>query len=222
MKKKTSLKVGASSWALLVDIVDSRSTARRAVHEHATTQLTALNERLQPLDPLRPTVGDEFQGVFAHLGAAIEASHRLRLLMRPYADVRFGIGGGDVVEIDPGAGIQDGSAWWAAREAIIRVEQLAATTGYARVRTAVHAEGGEAGAAGTAAIEPALQLIDVAISALKAGAVRALLGVLDGEEVSAIAAADEVSASAVSQRIINNDLRPLAAAMQSLWGIGAH
>lgn len=212
----TKMKEKASSWAVLVDIVDSRRSDRRAVHEHATTQLAALNEQLEPLDPLRPTVGDEFQGVFSSLGTAIEASHRLRLRMHPHADVRFGIGGGEVLEIDPAAGIQDGSAWWAAREAITRVEQLAAATGYARVRTALQAD-----AASSAEIEPTLQLIDVSISALKPGAVRALQGVLNGEEVGAIAAAEEVSASAVSQRIINNDLRPLAAAMRSLWGIGA-
>ncbi|MGV0804036.1 SatD family protein, partial [Mycolicibacterium elephantis] len=63
------------------------------------------------------TVGDEFQGSYRTVGAAIEAALAIRLAVAPEIDVRFGIGWGAVTVLDAGTGIQDGPGWWTAREA---------------------------------------------------------------------------------------------------------
>jgi hypothetical protein len=93
---------------------------------------------------LAPTIGDEFQGVYSSLGAALDATLLLRLrrfVAKPDlpAGLRFGIGEGDVVQspvAEPPYG-QSGTAWWKAREAIDRIEGNAARNRWPRsARTA--------------------------------------------------------------------------------------
>ncbi len=89
------------------------------------------------------TVGDEFQGAYTTLGAAVEAALHLRLLLLPAVDTRIGLGRGAVTILDRERGIEDGPAWWAARAAIEEVEQAAGRPATRHLRTAyrVSAEG---------------------------------------------------------------------------------
>ena len=108
-------------YAIIGDIVSSRQLdSREEVHHHLIRALTVLTPVLRPIQPLQPTVGDEFQGVFADLADATRATLLLRLELLPYADTRYGIGRGDVSVIDSARSpfIQDGSAWWRAREGL--------------------------------------------------------------------------------------------------------
>ena len=60
--------------ALLADVVGSRTHERAALHRALLAAVDDANERVPALDPLRPTVGDELQGVYATLGGAPPAS----------------------------------------------------------------------------------------------------------------------------------------------------
>ncbi len=62
------------------------------------------------IDPPAFTVGDEFQGSYPTVGAAIDAALWVRLALVPDVDVRFGIGWGEVTVLDPDTGIQTAPA----------------------------------------------------------------------------------------------------------------
>ncbi len=164
------------------------------------------------LDPLRVTVGDEIQGVYATLGDALQAAFLVRSELLKTADMRFGIGGGDVRVIDAERGIQDGNAWWLARDAINFVEELALQPGYAGVRTAVRDQRAMAPPAADAMV----RLVDVHIHALRDGARRSLNGLLAGLDNAVVAQSEGISESANSQRVGNNNLRVLADAIHAL------
>lgn len=192
--------------AVIGDLVNSRGSNRLAAHNTLKAALAALPS--DAVMALAPTVGDEIQGVFATAGAAIRSTHLLRLTMLAHnCDIRFGLGLGDVVEI--GDGIQDGSAWWHAREGLNSVEELAQTPGWEGVRT------------GFPDAEPTVlasaQLIDAHISALRPGTCETLLGLLADEPNQDTATRLGISPSANTQRVKSNNLRPLAQAMQALW-----
>lgn len=91
------------------------------------------------VQPLRMTIGDEFQGLFHDVPAAISATLQIRLALQPTVDVRIGIGWGtlDLVPQDPPFG-QDGPCWWRAREAIDQVKKSESSNAVPRsVRTLV-------------------------------------------------------------------------------------
>src|ERR1700712_499121 len=89
MKSSTSLMA-----TLIGDLVRSRvSGDRAALHQRLVEVLAEANARLLPVVPLRITAGDEYQGGFASVGAALHASWWLRLGLLP-DDIRHGIGWG--------------------------------------------------------------------------------------------------------------------------------
>ena len=120
------LKVKPSPVALIGDIVESRThRERQALHEAFEAAVGRANAEVPIDDPAVITVGDEFQGVYPTLGAALRASFLVRAELLPVADIRFGLGRGDVTTLDPVRGIHDGPAYWAAREAITLAEDRA-------------------------------------------------------------------------------------------------
>lgn len=164
-----------------------------------------------PTHRLHPTVGDELQGVYDTVGAALQASIVLRLALAPDWQVRCGIGGGELVEV--GDGIQDGPAWWQAREAINWVKALAAKPGYSTARTAIRDQRPQA----AGAVDALSRLLDAQLHRLKPGSLVTLRGLLAGLDNAAMATAQGISASANTQRIVNNDLRPLADALRAMF-----
>ena len=82
--------------ALLGDVVRSRNSDRSRVHDALLAAIDACNDAQPPLDPLRVTVGDEIQGVYATLGQAVAAMLMLRDELLGTAEVRCGLGGGQV------------------------------------------------------------------------------------------------------------------------------
>lgn len=197
--------------ALLVDVVDSRGGDRRDLHRDLLAAIAETNRECNPVDPLRPTVGDELQGVYASLGDALAATYALRLRVAPRG-LRFGIGGGDVDVIDAERGIQDGSAWWHAREAIDRVKELAGRKGHASARTAIL----DARPAAVPQADAMARLVDAHLARLRRGAMGTLLGMWLGLDNAEIARREAISESANSQRVLGNDLRPLLEAMRAL------
>lgn len=210
-----NLKTFPECVGLLADLVGSRSGDRAATHAGVLEAITFTNEAVPSLDPLRVTVGDELQGVYASLGDALHASWLLADALFGVAELRFGLGGGEVRVIDVERGIQDGSAWWLARAAVEQVEALAAEPGYRLVRTAIRDERPGAPPAADALV----RLVETATARLRPGTRRSLVGLLRGLDNSAVAQSEAISDSANSQRVINNDLRVLADAITALHAL---
>ncbi len=209
------MKVFTSCVALLADIVDSRSSDRVTAHHAVVDVLSQVNQEHPTLHPLRVTVGDELQGVYATLGAALAASWRLRLLLEGKVELRFGLGGGDVRVIDAQRGIQDGDAWWRAREAIDGIEQLADDPQYLGVRTGI-IDGRDAATPFAHLTVTSARLADVRFASLRTGARTSLRLLLEGLDNRRAAEAAGISASANSQRVRTNQLRVLADAIEAL------
>jgi hypothetical protein len=110
-----------SAVAVIVDISRSRSHPdRRALQDEVVSVLDTVNGLVPALQPLEPTVGDEFQGAYAFLSDALRATLLVRLHLPEGVDLRFGVGSGELQTVGAGVAgsIQDGSAWWSARAAI--------------------------------------------------------------------------------------------------------
>ena len=181
--------------ALIGDIVGSRRVAdRRAAHRAMYRALRDV--AADAIDPPAFTVGDEFQGSYPTVGAAIGAALSLRLAVAPGLDVRFGIGWGAVTVLDADAGIQDGPGWWAAREAIEWTAAAQRQPGLAPVRTSFRGEH----RTDVDAVNAALICRDHLIGSLDERSLRILKGLLSNHTKKDIAAAEDISASAVSQR----------------------
>ncbi|KGN40245.1 SatD family protein [Knoellia aerolata] len=192
-----------SPVVLIGDVVGSReSPDRHRLHRAVEAALADTNARVAHVEPLEVTVGDEFQAVYADLGAALEAALRTRLVLGPEAETRYGLGRGATTTLDEVRGIKDGPGWWAARQAIVDVEEQAERAAMQHVHTAYRLAEGEADENGTArAVEAALQCRDHMVGSLSERSGRLLRGLLDGMTQRELAAAEGISPSAVSQRV---------------------
>ncbi len=189
--------------ALIGDVVHSREVPdRRALHDRLLAALAAVSARTTPLDPVRITVGDEFQGCYARLGEAIEAALLFRLELLPEFDTRYGIGWGTVTRLD--AHTQDGSAWWAARDAVEWVSEAARHPETRHARTAYRSA--EPDASVPDAVNAALLCRDHLVGSWDERSHRIMRGLMSGRTQSELAIADGISASAVSQRIRTDGL----------------
>jgi len=113
--------------AVLLDLVDSREiVARAAVQREIERAFAGVDEAVPALEPLHPTVGDEFQAVYASVPAALGATLQARLALPPGIDCRVGLGRGPVRVVGSGVAgdLQDGPGWWRARAAIDRAHAL--------------------------------------------------------------------------------------------------
>lgn len=113
--------------AVLIDLVDSRAIPDRAETQREIERGFAEADRDAPaLQPPRPTVGDEFQAVYASVPAALRATLLMRLSLPEGIDCRVGIGRGAVRVVGSGVAgeLQDGPGWWRARAAIDRAHGL--------------------------------------------------------------------------------------------------
>ncbi|HEV7420959.1 MAG TPA: SatD family protein [Mycobacterium sp.] len=211
------MKALASPRAMLIgDVVGSRDAPdRRALHRHLTSALSAVTE--DSIDAPAFTVGDEFQGTYPTIGRAIAAALTVRLAVIPAVDVRFGIGWGAATVLDRASGIQDGPGWWAAREAIEWTATAQRQPGLALVRTSYRS----ADTAGPAAepINAALLCRDHLLGSLDDRSLRILKGLLNHHTKKDIAAAEGISASAVSQRAGRDGLDLIMLASQQLGSI---
>lgn len=215
----TEVKLAASSGlraTLIGDVVGSRRVADRAAAHRATNR--ALRDvAAGAIDAPAFTVGDEFQGSYPAVGAAIDAALSIRLAVAPAVDVRFGIGWGAVSMLDPQAGIQDGPGWWAAREAIEWTAAAQRQPGLAMVRTSFRVTGVDRTDAD--AINAALLCRDHLLGSLDDRSIRIVKGLLTNQTKKDISAAEGISASAVSQRAGRDGLDLIVVASQYLRGV---
>lgn len=194
------------------DVVDSREVADRDVlHARVLAALDLVNTTLAPTTPLRITVGDEYQGVFAGIGDALHAALVLRLELLPVADLRHGIGWGGVGVLQDDPRVEDGPGWWAARDAIEAVVERSGRPGLRALRTWFGRAQTEPGP-DPHAVNAALLCRDQLITASDERSIRLLRGLLAGRTQRELAHDEEISESAVSQRTRTGGLAVVLAA----------
>lgn len=208
------MKRSSSPRATLIgDVVGSRrATDRAKLHRVLATALRRTAG--DAIDPPAFTVGDEFQGSYMTVGAAIDAALGLRLAIGSEVDVRFGIGWGAVTILDADSGIQDGPGWWTAREAIQQTAAAQRQPGFMLVRTTFRADGDIRGDA--AAINAALICRDHLLGSLDERSLRIVRGLMTGRTKKELAADEGISPSAVSQRASRDGLDLIVLASQYL------
>jgi hypothetical protein len=208
------VKVSPSLRATVIgDVVGSRRAGDRpALHRRVATALREAADGA--IDPPTFTVGDEFQGSYPTLGAAIGAALTVRLLLAPEIDVRFGIGWGTVTILDADARIQDGPGWWTAREAIQQTAEAQRQPGFTLVRTTFRADGDAR--SDVAAVNAALICRDHLLGSLDERSLRIVRGLMTGRTKKELAADEGISPSAVSQRASRDGLDLIVLASQYL------
>ena len=196
-----------ASYALIADIIRSRELPdrRRAQHViHETLDRAA--EGLALTQRPYATVGDELQAVSTTLADALALTMRTHLLLPEGLGLRFGIGVGAISEVEGVVGrlIQDGSAWWAAREAIESAHRLQ-DEGRTFVRTwlRIHPDvvsgsgGGQSEREGL--VNSVLILRDQAVFRFQPRQRRMMAGLLMGVTQVEVARQEKVSQQAVSE-----------------------
>jgi hypothetical protein len=218
LKPKASPMIAADPVALIGDVVESRTRRdRQALHDEVEAALVATTTDVPALDPPVVTVGDEFQGVYATLGAALTASFQIRASLHPGADVRFGLGRGSVTTLDPVRGIHDGPAYWAARDAITAAEQRARKGQTRTSRTAYVSAADPPGV--VAAVQSALDCLDFMVGSMSTTSRAILGGLMQGLSQHEIARRQAISPSAVSQRVRRDGIGVALEAMTALGGL---
>lgn len=207
--------------AVILDLVDSRQIADRAAAQNLLERaFEVVNDAVEHEEPIAATVGDEFQAVFSSLADALEATLLARLAMPEGIDCRVGIGAGEIRAVGEGLTgvLQDGSAWWAAREAIDEAHRLADS----RVPTlrSWYRGDGDPSFAG-AAVNAYLLGRDYIVGGMSARERRLALGSWLGHAQSTLAAEEGISQSAVSQALRRAGVTALQAGVSALREAGA-
>lgn len=190
--------------AVISDIVGSRRLADRASAQRLLDDAIARVQADLPLavQPLRLTVGDEEQGTYARLEDALASLLLLQLALPDGIQCRFGLGIGEVREIDSVGGvIADGPGWWAARAAIetVHAKQLRAAPS---ARTWVVAGQGEDASMHTAAMANAYLLArDELVAAMSERTRRLVYGRCLGVTQRELARVEGITQPAVSQAL---------------------
>jgi hypothetical protein len=196
-----------SGITVIVDLVGSRRQPDRgSAQQSLEDALAEVNAVVPAMQPLAPTIGDESQGAYADLSAALLATLLVRLTLPDPLDCRFGLGAGtwqNVGRSDYGH-MQDGPAWWAARDAI--VEAKAREVRRHKTLRSWYVVADEQ----TAKFPPAgvtnafLMCRDEIVSGMNDRSRRLALGLLKGRTQVELARAEDISQSAVSQNLQRN------------------
>ena len=214
----TEMKEKASA-TLIGDLIGSRRAHDRgALHDRFAGALAEVNQRFAPTTPLRITLGDEYQGTFATVGAALQVSLRLRLAMLPEIDLRHGVGWGPVRVLEREPRVEDGPGWWVARDALTLIETAEGRPSSRERRTA-YLRADDAGGPEPAAIDALLMLMDSAVARLSARSLSVLRDLMAGASQREIAERLGVSPSAVSQRVRSDGLAALVSADEKMGQI---
>jgi len=206
--------------AVIADIVASRGLDDRAAAQRALEETLARVAKVAPAarSPLLPTVGDELQGVYPDLAAALTTTMLLQLTLPEGIELRFGIGLGEIHDIASVRGfLSEGEAWWAARNAIERVEQLARRTApTARTRVATSASATPDAQELVRVANSGLLARDRAVAQLSPRTRRIVYERWLGRTQKEIAASEDVVQSAVSQAIATADGGALIEGLRAL------
>jgi len=226
---------GSEGYAGVIgDLVAARRQERTSLHGVVVEALEAVNGDVDSIQPLTPTLGDEFQGIYGDLAGALRACLLVRLHLKGRVDVRFGVGWGMILQLEPDREAlgQDGPAWWSAREAIEELRESTRARGAPRGRATLFrvaddsenepAPPGETGFRGhrplvlAPAVEPLVNALlvcrDELVAEMDERDARILLGLFEGLTPSAIAEKEGISQPAVSQRAARSGAYAVVAA----------
>lgn len=201
---------------VIADIVGSRTLADRAGAQREIDAAVVRVEADLPLAvrALEPVVGDELQGVYPSLDAAMAALLLLRLALPEGVECRYGIGLGATSDVPSRRGaLADGPAWWAAREAIEHIHALQSRS-VPGARTWVAAAGEHPDAVGLA--NAYLLARDHLVSAMSERTRRLSYGRLLGRTQAQLAAHEGITQSAVSQALASAGVGALVAGFAQL------
>ncbi|PNW08073.1 hypothetical protein C1632_14970 [Microbacterium testaceum] len=191
--------------AVIADIVASRRLDDRAGAQRSLVDAVRAVERDLPVAaaPLASVVGDELQGEYDDLSAALASLLLLRLALPDEVDCRFGVGVGEVRPIElADRTVPEGPAWWAAREAIGHIERLQQRAAPLARTWIVLAEGHDPTMTETVALARAYVLSrDQLVSAMSERSRRLTYGRCVGRSQRDLADAEGISQSAVSQAL---------------------
>ena len=205
---------------VLGDVIGSRSASAAAPSgRRRVEQAVALtNRRVAAIQPLTPTIGDEFQGIYADVMSSLDATLTVRSALLGEVDVRFGIGSGLLTAFDDEAAPyrQDGPAWWAAREAIDLVRDAEQRQERGRGLRTRWIDAGTHDPFTVASVNAFLVCRDELVAGMDPRDAGTMLGLLADEPLSAIAEREGVSVSAISQRAIRNGLYAIRQAHRGL------
>lgn len=202
--------------AVIVDLVGSKKMAdRREVQVAVVEAFARADDSLGAIEALAPTVGDEFQGIYPTLTSALEVTLRARLALPDGVDCRFGLGAGEVVAVGTGksAVIQDGSAWWLARAAIVEAERRESAR-TPTLRSWFRA--GDGDRALESVVNAYLLSRDHVVGAMTARARRITLGTMQGQLQAELAESEGITQSAVSQALRRSGGAILIAAIDEI------
>lgn len=192
----------SQQFAVIGDLVGSRRSASRAEVQRGLVDALALtNEVVPAAQPLAPTIGDEFQGVHDDLGSALRATLVVRLALPDGVDCRCGVGLGTLENVGTSeyGHTQDGPAWWAARDAIVEAKRR--ESGRTRRLRTWFLKHDREGGGDVGLVNAYLLCRDDVVGRLDARQRRLALGLLRGTSQKDLAAAEGISASAVSQSL---------------------
>lgn len=214
--------------AVLGDVVGSKGHADAgALRSLLKDALARVNRLVEADQPLLMTIGDEFQGLYTGIDAALEATLLLRLSLVGRVDVRFGIGSGLLDVRDPAEEPfgQDGPAWWAAREAIGSVADAMTRRASPRgLRTGFveWSDRAESEATMRSALVNALLVTrDEIVGQMDDRAARLAFAYLTGRNIKQTADDEGISASAVYDRLQRSGTYAVAVAVRSLRELSA-
>jgi SatD family (SatD) len=193
--------------ALIGDVTGSRHAGdREGLQTDLRNAIVRANTMVEADQPLTITLGDEFQGAYLSPAEALRASFWLQVLFVGVADLKLGIGwgelyfGGDDPPLD-----QDGPCWWRARDALETVEREAKSHRVPSTRRTVCLTGEpEEGM-----IAAYLLLRDQLMSEIDEVDAGILLALSAGRTQAEIASDQGVNRSSISRRIQSHGLQAL-------------
>ncbi len=195
---------------VIADIVQSRTLPDRAATQKELQQaIASVEERFSVPAAMQPTVGDEFQAIYASVLQARSILLEIKLALPAGVELRFGLGLGPISEVS-GTALQDGPGWYAAREAIEEAEKRAKSA-QPWLRT-WYASG--AGGPNSEELNSSMILEDFVLSKMKARECRITLMTLRGVPQVEVARAERISQPAVSQSLQRSGGAALIAATQ--------
>ncbi|MEO6471860.1 MAG: SatD family protein [Aeromicrobium sp.] len=211
---------------LIGDVVGSRTHPDRSAMQTALVAvLDRVNAEIEAVQPLVPTIGDEFQAVYRDVASAVNATLRIRLSLPEGLDCRFGLGAGAYADVgtSPYGVMQDGPAWWSARDAIVIAKNREhRKNGTLRtwfcIAEPMSTGGQDASMPAPEVINALVLCRDHLVTGMNARQRRLLLGMLEGKTQAVLATAEGVSPSAVSQALHSSGAYAVLASHDTLGG----
>ncbi|WP_181136470.1 SatD family protein [Rathayibacter sp. AY1E6] len=190
---------GEDVFPVIFDIVRSREIPSRGeAQARIEYEFLQLDPAVHHLQPIRPTLGDEFQAVYETLSAALLATALACLKMPENIEIRAGIGRGPIEVLGEGlvGVLQDGPGWWSARTAVNEARRLQYTSVPSCRSWFVPADNkiGD-----DALVNAYLLSRDIALEGLSARARRIISGTYFGMSQKELSLQEKVSQPAISQ-----------------------